>query len=274
MAHLSSLFEDFANWRLRRGVSRITTSHLPTAPDPAPPRGHKPLPTSMQTLRQAFTGKQCTVDYSSKLEHGLEVHGHKLTDLDLIRLGFACSGSRVYIDRGSIEITGRTFQTIRIQTDNLNVLEHTTVRHLVTTKSGIVVVNQAVYLRKTFQRQGYSRLALALQLRTAALLGIRKIWGMVGGGETVGGIGHVVWPALGYDGLIPRKSWAKLPETERAACTKVLDEPVYLQRFLAASPNGSSVWQKHGEGFLMSLSTDTRSSCAVEMLNLLRRASL
>ena len=146
--------------------------------------------------------------------------------------------------------------------------------HLLNSPGGLVLFDEFLDLNNAFRREGFARIALALQIRTALLAGVKLIRAHVSGGDDQRFIGRVGWPKLGFDGWIPRQLWAAIPLDVRSASGLDFQDQKLLSEVLASCPRASQAWGEHGRGFNMTLRLDAAISIVALHLNLLRRARL
>lgn len=263
-----ALFDIF---RRSRGFAAVERERHPFAP---PPHDYEALPSKWGQLPELFSAEHVFVSYSESLESPVRLNGNILTDLDYFRFGLGCRNSHVYVVRGQITVNKRLIRTILIQNDCPIYYEATTRIHLARQGQDFIVIGEQFALKPEFRGQDYARFALALQVRTAVLAGVQKVLGMARGGDDDRFFGHLAWPRLGFDGMIPQPIWDRLPTRLRLACGVLQDEPMLLSRLLSLGEQAQSMWAEHGVGFNLTLSTDPRTPAVAEMLNLLRRARL
>lgn len=198
-----------------------------------------------------------------------------LSDYDIGRLASACSGSQVYVQFGTVPLKGKPTRSLMFEAGNPYVFEVDTRRHLVELDGGgLQIVNELIHLRERKRRSAYATLALALQVRTATRLGVRRIVGLARGGDDSRFVGHIVWPRLGYDGRIPEDIWAAMPQTAREADGRQWDSAPYLQEFLAGGEEAREAWEIYGQGFTMRLELDPATAPIQRLMRLLELANI
>ena len=213
------------------------------------------------------------VTYSHGLVPGWEYRGAQLTDDDFARTGLAPSGGHVSVGRGEVRSGTRTLKTLLIAVEH-HAFRVTSRVHLLNGRNGLIIYDEVLDLHDRFRRQGFARIALAIQVRTAILAGVTAIRAQVAGGDDDRFIGHVVWPNLGFDGYIPVKVWEGIPAGVRHASGMEGRADKLLGDFLASCPQAGQAWAEHGRGFDMTMQLDATAPAIGRHLNLLRRARL
>lgn len=227
-----------------------------------------------------FSGENCLIHYPEGME-GLSFNGEAIDDLSLLRLACAMDGStitvRFVLIDAWVDDDYQQVSAIELRTDNTVFLDRPIVRNIYRATTGEIVIgiisNDDFVLNSLWQRKGIGTFALALQVRQALALGIKKLVAMVAGSKGSRYSGYIVWPQLGYDGLIPADIWKNsLPATILEEMGFDPNVPEYLSELLRRE--GLDLWADHGAGYMMHFDVDEGRPEVRRLLDLIERSGL
>jgi len=206
--------------------------------------------------KSVLSARTLDVRYPTDVSN-IELDSVIFSDLDVWRLACALDGGCVDVSVSTIctEVNGTVEEVGSIELRSANTLycAQPTVRSIFQEISGESVIsivgNENIFLRPEWQRKGIGRLAVAMQAKVAHRLGFSRIRADVGG---IGRPGYVVWPAIGFDGLIPGDVWSRFDERTLKSLGLSPDIPVNVSAFYR-SAEGRAAWEKFGAGFPMEL---------------------
>jgi hypothetical protein len=210
-----------------------------------------------------FTGKGIQISYASDLSDGIGFDNRRLSDECVARLAGAVDYSSVAVtlETTRIVIKGmlESAQAVVLKATNPVVFANPTERHLYKDESGqatiAIISNENFQLQPEFRQMGIGTYALAFQVKAALEAGISRLVANAAGRKDSEYSGYVVWPQLGYDGLIPDDIWTqKLPADGIAALGLNPETPVLISELLRCG--GISLWKEYGEGYIMHFDVD------------------
>jgi|GEM_PF-5224997 len=223
-----------------------------------------------------FTGNGIKVSYAPELGDGIALGDRRLSDECVARLAGAVNGSTVEVtlETKYIVVEGRleSAQAVVLRATNPDVFTNRTERHLYMDENGqatiAVISNENFQLRPKWQRRGIGTYALAFQIKAALEAGISRLVVNAVGSKGSKYSGYVVWPQLGYDGLIPDDIWTqKLPAEEIAKLGLDPKRPVLISIFLSCG--GLPLWQEYGEGYIMHFEVDAEKPAVRKLLGMI-----
>ncbi len=110
--------------------------------------------------------------------------------------------------------------------------------------------------------RGIGTVLLARQVEQARRLGIVEIQGYAARNDTIGDVGYMVWPLLGFDGILPHDILGKLPPALSGASS--------LSN-LIETEEGRKWWLEHGDSIAVSFDLAPHSRAVRWLSDYLRR---
>ncbi len=125
-----------------------------------------------------------------------------------------------------------------------------------------IVENEQIDVTETRRGQGIGTRQLARQVEQARRLGIAEIQGYAARNDETGDVGYLVWPLLGFEGVLPRDILERLPDNLSAA--RRVSE-------LIQDVDGRRWWREHGDSLAVFFDLGPRSRAVRWLRAYLRR---